>query len=109
MSIINQKFINLFKDYPLYSQEHVEDKLVIAKLFDIAGNATWYLTEFDPEQKNAFGYVTGMSCDEWGYIHIPELEKIKHLSIPRIERDLYFNQKPISEFVPELGKGDYNG
>lgn len=102
MSIINNEFIALFKDYPFYSQEGNKDPRVVAKLFDIAGRGTWYLTEYDIESKNAFGYITGLGTDEWGYIHIPELEEIKHFGIPRIERDLHFVQKPISEYVPAL-------
>jgi len=101
MSIINSKFLKTFQDYPFYSQENVKDPVVVAKLFDIAGSATWYLTEFNPEEKNAFGYTTGLTSDEWGYVHIPELESIKHMGIPRIERDLYFQQKPISEYAPD--------
>ena len=104
MSIIHKSFIKLFTDYPLYSQEHSKDPLIVAKLFDVAGSATWYLTEYDPETKTAFGYVTGLAHDEWGYIYIPEMEEIKHLGIPRIERDINFTQKPISECVPALKK-----
>lgn len=102
MGIINQKFINLFRNYPIRSQEDVGDPIVVAKLFDIAGSGTWYLTEFDPKDKIAFGYVTGLAYDEWGDVYIPELEEILHFGIPRIERDLYFKQKPISEYVPIL-------
>jgi len=109
MSIINGEFLNLFDKYPMYSQEEEGDPLVIVKLFDIAGSGTWYLTEFDPETKNAFGYVTGLGTDEWGYIHIPELEGIKHFGISRIERDLHFNQKPISAYIPSLIKEEYDG
>ncbi|MBU3914820.1 DUF2958 domain-containing protein [bacterium] len=106
MSIIHKSFIRLFKEYPLYSQEHVKDPLVIIKLFDVAGSANWYLTEFDPCTLTAFGYVTGLGFDEWGYIYIPELEEIKHLEIPRIERDINFKPKPISQV---LKKGGNNG
>jgi len=89
----------LFQDYPIHSQSDAEDPLVIAKLFDTAGSATWWLTEFDPETKNAFGFVTGMTADEWGYIHIPELENLVHqrFGIPRVERDLYFDPTPFSQ------------
>ena len=48
----------LFKDYPLYSQEFSKDHLVIAKLFNPVGSATWYLFEYDPVSKIAFGYVS---------------------------------------------------
>ena len=57
MKLITEEFEELFKDYPLYSQEHEKDPLVIAKLFDRGGSATWYLTEYDPNEKLAFGFV----------------------------------------------------
>jgi hypothetical protein len=53
MKIVTEEFEALFKDYPLYSQEEAEDPLVIAKLFDPCGNATWFLTEYYPVEKTA--------------------------------------------------------
>jgi len=72
--IATAEFIELFKDYPLKSQDDKKDPLVIAKVFDTFGSATWFLTE---------------------------LEDIKHeqLGIPRIERDLYFTQQPLCQLV----------
>ena len=104
MSIITSEFIELFKGFPSFSQAKIKDPLVVAKLFDNAGTATWYLTEYDSEHKIAHGYVTGLQFDEWGNVYIPELEAIIHpiLKIPRIERDLNFTQKPISQCVPAL-------
>ncbi len=61
--IITEEFEELFKDYPLYSQEHEEDPLVICKLFDPCDSASWWITEYDPEQKLGFGYVTGLVAD----------------------------------------------
>jgi hypothetical protein len=63
MKLITKEFETLFKDYPLYSQEEVKDQLVIAKLFDLCGSATWFLTEYDPVEKIAFSYVTGLIQD----------------------------------------------
>ena len=107
--IITQQFENLFRDYPLHSQNTEEDPLVVAKLFDIAGSATWFLCEFDPKDKVSFGYVTGLvpGGDEWGYISVPELEQITHplFPIPRIERDLYFNPVRFSVIKEELERG----
>lgn len=47
------------KKYPLYSQENValNDKLVLVKLFNAYGSGTWYITEYNPQTKIAFGYV----------------------------------------------------
>jgi hypothetical protein len=93
MKIITEEFIKLFKDYPLYSQEEVKEPKVIAKFFNPQGSATWYLTEYCPERKLAFGYVTGLGSDELGYISMEELETMEQHGII-IEKDIYFVQKP---------------
>jgi len=54
MKLITKEFENLFKNYPLGSQEKEKDPLVIAKFFDPCGSATWYITEYDKEDKIAF-------------------------------------------------------
>jgi len=79
----------------LYAQEHAKDKTVHAKFFDPYGSWTWYVTEYDGEDI-CFGYVDG-HCGEWGYFSIAELESIRFMGQPRIERDLHFSAKPMSE------------
>ena len=97
MKLITEEFELLFKEYPLYSQEHESDPIVICKLFDPCGSATWYLTEYDPVDKRAFGYVTGLQVDEFGYVSLEELESIERPFGLTIEQDLYFLQKPLTE------------
>ena len=97
MKIVTKEFEALFEDYPLYSQEEVEDPLIVAKLFDSCGSASWYLTEYDPVEKIAFCYVVGLQADEWGYTSLIELESIERPFGLTIERDLYFVQKRLSE------------
>lgn len=99
MKLITEEFEELFKDYPLYSQEHEDDPKVIAKLFDPCGSASWYLLEYDPVEKIAFSYVQGLHEDEFGYVSLIELESIERPFGLTIERDLYFVQKRLSEFV----------
>lgn len=45
--------------YPFYSQENtaLDDKIVCMKLFDQFGSGTWYITEYNPTEQTAFGYV----------------------------------------------------
>jgi hypothetical protein len=85
------------------SQEEIKDPLVIAKFFNPTGAGTWYATEYDPESRTFFGYVTifGDWNDEWGYFSLEELENIRGAFGLGIERDLYFEEKPISEVVPK--------
>jgi len=97
MHLISPEFEALFKDYPLYSQEHQSDPLVLAKIFDPVGSATFYLTEYDPKEANAFSFVTGLQEDEWGYISIKELESIERPLGMKMERDLAWIPKRFSE------------
>ena len=97
MKIVTEEFEELFKDYPLYSQEHEKDPLIVAKIFDPTSSATWFLTEYDPVEKIAFGYVVGMAEDEFGYISLTEMESIQGPLGIGIEQDLYFVQKRLSE------------
>ncbi len=97
MKLITEEFEELFKDYPLYSQEESKDPLIVAKLFDPCGSASWWITEYDPVEKIAFCYVTGLAQDEWGYTNLIELESIERPFGLTIERDLYFQPKPFSE------------
>jgi hypothetical protein len=93
---IQEEVAKRLKGVPLYSQEEVSVPIVHCKLFDTAGSATWYLTEYDGETR-AFGYVTGLDTPEWGYVSLSELSALKLRGIPRIEVDMYFTPKPFSE------------
>lgn len=48
------------------------------------------MTEYDPEERTAFGYVTGLAADEWGYISIDELADLTFHGVPMIEIDAHF-------------------
>jgi len=99
--IITPDFIQLFEDYPPYSQDGVRDPLVIVKLFDVFSPATWFLIEYNSKHKVALGYVVGIMQDELGFIAIDDLEnkfyRLFDVLIPYIERDIYFQKKPLSE------------
>ena len=60
-----------------------------------------YLTEYDPETRIAFGYVTGLAFDEWGTVSIDELADIGWCGIPRIEIDKFFKKTRSSEIIGE--------
>ena len=81
------------------SQDGNSNPVVIAKYFNPCGAATWYLTEYDPESRVFFGYVTGLGHDEWGYVSRDELESIRLRWGLKIERDLHWTPKPFSVAV----------
>jgi len=88
------------------SQEEVKDPIVIAKFFNPAGSGTWFATEYNPEDKIFFGYVSifGDYCDEWGSFSLDELESVKGPFGLGIERDLYFKETPSSELIKKYTK-----
>ena len=83
------------------SQEEAADPLIIAKFFNPCGAGTWYATEYDPETRLFFGYVSifGDHNDEWGSFSLDELEDYKGPLRIGIERDRYFGEKRASELI----------
>jgi len=79
---------------PMYKTEDVLtiDKIVWVKYFDPSSNWTWYLVEYDREEKAAFGYVQGFE-GEWGYFSLSELATVKNRLGLGIERDLHFRPR----------------
>lgn len=103
MKLLTKELIERFKE--VGSQEHTKDPIVIAKYFNPTGAGTWYATEYDPETRIFFGYVSifGDMNDEWGTFSLDELESFKGRFGLGIERDLYCGEFPISKI---LGRKD---
>lgn len=81
----------------IYSQENVDDPVAQVKLFSPYSGAVWYLTEYDPSSKRAFGWADlGMGGGELGYIDITDLEGLNRRGLPLVERDLYWKPMPLS-------------
>lgn len=58
----------------LYSQDGKGmNAIAYVKFFNPAGAGSWYVTEWDPNTNEAFGYVTGMGHDELGYMSLEEM------------------------------------
>jgi hypothetical protein len=60
----------------LYATERESDPLARVKLFTPDSSWTWYVAEYDPEERIAFGLVRGLD-EELGYFSIDELEKVR--------------------------------
>lgn len=99
MKLITKELEKRFKQ--VGSQEHkdVEDHIIVAKFFNPSGAGTWYATEYDPETKIAFGYVSifGDHNDEWGSFAVWELEEYKGRFGLGIERDIHWTEKTFKE------------
>lgn len=89
MKLLTKQIVENFKKYPLYSQDGVEEKVVIAKFFGGCA-CTWIITEASLEDGIRkpdgtvgqdwcmYGYCDlGLGCPEWGYVYLSEIESIK--------------------------------
>lgn len=83
---------------PLYTQDGKGMKTtVFVKLFNPAGAGSWFITEWNPETNEAFGYVTGMGNDEWGYIPLEEIAFTPGRINIGIEIDTDFHPLPLNK------------
>jgi hypothetical protein len=87
---------------PLYSQEQVEDPMVVVKFFTPDSSWTWFILE-GSEQPDGdwmfFCKVVSHICPEGelGYVLLSQLEEVKGALGLGVERDLYFTSKPMSQ------------
>ena len=91
---------------PLYGQEDVKDKVVHVKFFTAWTNWAWFGCEYRPETGVFFGYVIG-PFPEWGYFTLDELESVKGPFGLKIERDMYFEPRPVSKVKAIVDAGGW--
>ena len=73
-----------------------EDPTARVKLFNPQGRGSWYLSEYDPTKRLAFG-LCDLGEPELGYVSMEELTSFRgRFGLP-IERDLHWTPRPLSE------------
>jgi len=93
MELLTKAILN--KLPKLYSQENVADPIAQVKFFTPDSSWTWYATEFDGVDR-FFGKVIGHET-ELGYFSLAELKSIKGRWGLKIERDMHWSPKPLSQ------------
>ena len=72
------------------------DPIARVKLFNPTGAGSWYIAEYDPETRTAYG-ASSIYEFELGYISLQELVDFRgRFGLP-IERDLHWEPRPLSE------------
>lgn len=78
-----------------YTTEGAQDPTVWLKWFTPDSNWTWYVIEFDGTDE-CFGITDGHET-EAGYFYLSAIEGLRGPLGLKVERDLYFRPRPISE------------
>jgi len=83
-----------------------DDPIMWFKFFHPMSSWTWYLTEYDPKERLAFGLVAGFET-EIGYFSIDELGSLEVGGL-KVEREIWTRPVPIrslDEYQAEWGEG----
>src|SRR3990167_2539185 len=99
----NDPEASTFQQRPAYryirASDHVPTKegtVVLIKLFNPTGAGTWYIAEYDPETRTAYG-LADITDAELGYFSMKELVNFRgRFGLP-LERDLLWKPCPLSE------------
>ncbi len=98
MTLLTKELTNQFPRLYETDGRPKDQVRIIAKFFHPLSAATWYATEYDPEERIFFGFVNlgDPYCAELGYFSLDELESVKVMGLG-IERDLHFGEHYLSE------------
>ena len=91
---------------PGIGQSDKDDPIIWLKFFHPLSSWSWYLTEYDPDERLAFGLVAGFET-EIGYFSIEELESLEVRGL-KVEREIWTRPAPIrslDEYRAEWGEG----
>jgi hypothetical protein len=89
----------------IYRQDQCLDFQPVVKLFTPDGNATWLLTELNPDIDLAFGLCDlGLGEPELGYVSLLELAAVRGPRGLPLERDLYFTPTRTLSAYAELAR-----
>jgi len=110
MKLFTKEILN--KLPKLYANENksMEETRVILKLFNPCGAGTWYITEYDPGYKLAFGFTDlgDPEMAELGYVSIQELENYRGPLGLGIERDMHFGyEHTLAEVMDAVKSGGH--
>lgn len=91
----------------MYSSEElpIGEHVAVCKFFNPCGAYTFYVIEGEQEEDGwrLFGFATGVDFPEFGYVMLSELQEYKGPLGLGIERDIYFNPKPLKD-IPDVAK-----
>ena len=100
MKLLTEEIIQTLSK--LYSQDENPDPMVPVKFFTPDSSWTWFILEGSEQEDGDwmfFAKVTSHLCPqgELGYVMLSELEQVRGSLGLSVERDLYWEVKPLSK------------
>lgn len=109
MRLINDQLKTTVPGIGATAEQSGKDIVIHAKFFALGSAATWLIAEYGADENIVFcfadlygqGYAGGA---EWGYTSVDELESLRFIGIPRVERDTHFTPRKFSDCIDEEGR-----
>ena len=92
-NLLTEELLLRFKQV---GRQDVPNPIVIAKFFSPWNDWAWFAFSYNEETGTFFGLIRG-SYEELGYFAIEDLRGVRGPRGLKVERDLYFREKPLSE------------
>ena len=97
---LHQSLVAWLEQHPAPQSAHPDDPMVIAKLFDAFGSATWWVTEYD--RANLAGNHVALECGE---VHVV-MAHLKTGSVQVGQGDEVVVGQPLAEIGNSGGTGE---
>ena len=109
MQLLTKELLKQFEKQGDTSEKSIDEITVIAKFFNPMGAGTWYLYEYNPEDRIFMGFANlgDPVMAELGSVSLDELESLKLPFGMGIERDRYFQPMPLRKVVDTVKAGGH--
>ena len=95
---LEQELSRHCRGFPLHNQIGRNDPVVCAKLYWPIGTVAWYIAGYDSKSYVAFGFMTGMGDDRWGYFSVMAVAETLIAGVaPTLDKDF------TPEFASRIG------
>lgn len=102
MKLLTKEIQKKLPGHNATAETPLKDLKCIFKLFAPWSGYTFYVCSGEKQEDSDYllwGLVTGLAEDEFGYTMLSEIEELRGPAGLKIERDLYFDSKPLGEIA----------
>ena len=107
MKLMTKEILNRIPALGSQDDKSMAETTVHVKFFNPVGHATWFATEYDPEEEMFFGWAELFAgCGEPGYFSLADLKSVRLILGLGIERDMHFPVQSLEKSIEQF-QGQY--
>ena len=109
MQLMTKAVLKAFEEQGYTGDKEMKDIQVICKFFNPVGPQTWYLYEYDPEERifMCFANLGDPTFAELGSLSLDEIESVSLPYGMKIERDRHFPKMSLKDVYDKVKGGEH--